>query len=106
MEKQYVQSPVESLKQGVMQAFPGRADIAILQFDGSYAQAWSTYSRMLGVDEVELARLLAPLFQLQLALKLDGVQSSALALIPYAFCQSQNILPLLLDKKVLVVATA
>lgn len=106
MEKQYVQSPVESLKQGVMQAFPGRTDIASLQFDGSYAQAWSTYSRMLGIDEGELARALAPLFQLQLALKLDGVQSAALALVPYAFCQSQTILPLLLDNKVLVVATA
>ena len=64
-----------------MQAFPERHALVTLRFDGRYVQSWSTYSRILGVDEGELTRLLAPLFQLQLALKLDKVQSAALALV-------------------------
>ncbi len=100
------QSPIESLKQAVVKAFPGRNEVSALQFDGNYTQAWNTYARMLGVGEAELARALAPIFEIELAANLDAVESAALALAPYAFCQSQTILPLRLDKKVLVVATA
>ena len=101
-----VHSPVEALKLGVAQAFPARTEIASIRFDGSYAQAWSTFSRMLGIDDAELARVLAPFFRLDLALRLDAVESAALALVPFAFCHSETVLPLRVEQRVLVVATS
>jgi hypothetical protein len=106
LEQAQVQSPVELLKSGVARAFPGRHDVASVRFDGSYAQAWQTFARMLGIDDAELARVLAPIFKLELAPRLDSVESGALVLVPFAFCQSQGILPLKVEQRTLVVATA
>jgi type IV pilus assembly protein PilB len=61
---------------------------------------------MLGIDEAELARVLAPFFKLDLASRLDAVESAALALVPFAFCQSETVLPLRVEQRVLVVATS
>jgi type II secretory ATPase GspE/PulE/Tfp pilus assembly ATPase PilB-like protein/CheY-like chemotaxis protein len=106
LEQAQVQSPVEMLKRGVVQAFPNRQDVEAVRFDGSYAQAWQTFARMLGIDDAELARVLAPLFKLELAPRLDSIESGALVLVPFAFCQSQGILPLKVEQRTLVVATA
>ena len=106
LEKPPDQSPVELLKSGVVQAFPGRHDVASVRFEGSYAQAWQTFARMLGVDDLELARVIAPIFHLPLAGPLDAIESGALVLVPFAFCQSQCVLPLRLEQRTLVVATA
>ncbi len=106
LEQSQVQSPVELLKRGVVEAFPNRHDVASVRFEGSYSQAWQTFARMLGVDDSELARVLAPIFKMEPAQRLDSVESSALALVPFAFCQSQGLLPLKLEQRTLVVATA
>jgi type II secretory ATPase GspE/PulE/Tfp pilus assembly ATPase PilB-like protein/CheY-like chemotaxis protein len=106
LEQAQVQSPVEMLKRGVVQAFPNRQDVEAVRFDGSYAQAWQTFARMLGIDDAELARVLAPIFKLELAPRLDSIESGALVLVPFAFCQSQGILPLKVEQRTLVVATA
>lgn len=105
MEINQVQSPVELLKSSIVQAFPSRADVASVRFEGSYAQAWQTFARMLRMDDADLARVLAPTFGVELAQRLDSVESIALTLVPFSFCQAQTVLPLKMEERTLVVAT-
>jgi type IV pilus assembly protein PilB len=98
-------TPVETLKRAVSLAFPERSDVARLEFDGSVAQAWQAFARLLALDETQLARAMAPIFDVEPAGPLDA-EPEALALIPSNYCQSNKILPLRLADGALVVATA
>ena len=69
----------EMLRQAVKQAFPDRRDIAALNFDGTRAQAWQAIARLLAIDEAQLARKLAPVFQVELAGSLEAADPAVLA---------------------------
>jgi type II secretory ATPase GspE/PulE/Tfp pilus assembly ATPase PilB-like protein len=99
-------SPLQALKMAVTQAYPERPDVAGLKFDGSLAQAWQAFARLVGADPATLARSLAPIYGVPVAGAIDRTDSTALALLPSGFCQQNNILPQRLEDGRLVVATA
>ena len=98
--------PVDQLKQALTQAYPDRADIASLNFEGNLSQAWTAFARLLGMQSGELARAVAPIYGVPTAGPLDKTESAALALIPSGFCQAHTILPLRIEEGRLIVATA
>ena len=95
----------ETLRRAVSIAFPKRNDVAGIEFGGSIAQIWQTFARLLAIDEIQLARELAPVLAVELAGPLNA-ESEVLALIPSNYCQTNNVLPLRLTEGILVVATA
>jgi type IV pilus assembly protein PilB len=105
MTEQPAASPFETLRRAVSLAFPERSDVARLEFDGTTAQAWQAFARLLAIDEVQLTRALAPIFGIPLAGRLDA-EPDALALVPSNYCQTNKILPLRLEDGALVIATA
>jgi type II secretory ATPase GspE/PulE/Tfp pilus assembly ATPase PilB-like protein len=100
------ETPVQALKRIVAQAYPDRADIATLTFDGTLTQAWQAFARLLGLDPEALARTIAPLYGVPAAGALDKVEAEALALMPSSYCQQHTILPLRIEAGRVVVATA
>jgi type IV pilus assembly protein PilB len=99
-------SPVHVLQQAVAQAYPDRSDISGRNFEGTLSQAWQAFARLLAIDTAELARTLAPIYGLPAASSLDKAQSEGLGLVPSAYCQQHNILPLQIEAGRLLVATA
>ena len=99
-------SPLQVLKQAIAQSFPDRTDVATIEFDGTHAQAWPAFARLLALDPFDLARAIAPAYGVPAAKSLDKSESEALALLPSAFCQQHNILPLRIESGRLVAATA
>ncbi|MDA0226314.1 MAG: hypothetical protein O2975_09425 [Proteobacteria bacterium] len=53
---------IQRFRQMVAQAFPERNDVEQLHFDGSFAQAWPAFARLLAIETAELARVIAPLY--------------------------------------------
>ncbi len=99
-------SAVAQLQQAVALAFAQRSDVYAMPFDGSLAQAWRTFARMLNVTPGELAGALAPHFGVPPAGNLDNVSPAVLALVPANYCQSNTVLPIRLEDGVLQVACA
>ncbi|MEL0169318.1 MAG: GspE/PulE family protein [Pseudomonadaceae bacterium] len=99
-------SPVVSLYQVISKVFPGRSALLNAEFEGTLAQAWETYSRQLGVSLTELARAVAPQFDVPVADQLDQTSHEDLARLSASFCQEHNVLPLRLEDGCLLVATA
>lgn len=97
---------IATLRKVVAKAFPGRADVAALQFEGTLAQAWQAFSQLLAIQPAELARVAATAFGVSAAGSLDKIEPAALALIPSAFCQAHTVLPLCIEAGQLVLATA
>lgn len=99
-------SPNETLKQAIVRAFPDRSDLDRIALDGTLTQTWAAFARLLAVEPSELARLVAPFYDVKPAGSLDKPESAALALIPVVHCQQNNILPLRIEDGALVIATA
>ncbi len=106
MELEPGQSSFDNLKHAVIQAFPGRSDVATLDFDGTLTQAWRSFARLLAIDTTELARRLAPVYGVEVAGKTEGATSEGLGQLPFGLCQAHNILPLRIENGALLVATA
>jgi len=99
-------SSLDILRRAAQQAFPQRADLAALKLEGSTAQAWQVVTRQLGIDGIELAAKLAPIYGVPLAGALNRCDPVAVGKIPFNFCQSNQVLPLRIEGGALVVATA
>ena len=98
--------PVRELQHVIAMAFPERRDVYELPFEGTLAQAWSTFARMLAIAPADLARTLAPQFGVPAAGALDQTDATVLALVPSNFCQSHGVLPLGVKEGVLHLACA
>ena len=96
----------ETLKQAIAQAFPDRSDLDRIALDGTLTQTWAAFARLLAVEPAVLAHTIAPFYDVKPAGPLDQTESAALALIPVAYCQENNILPLRIEGDALVIATA
>jgi type IV pilus assembly protein PilB len=97
---------VAGLRQAIGKAFPERAEAVNVPFDGSPSQAWQAFARLLAITPLELTKAVAPFYGVTAAGPLDKFTSEALALIPSGFCQQNGILPLRIEDKTLVIATA
>ena len=106
MPEAALHSAVARLRQAIGQCFPERAELVASPFDGSLAQAWEAWARLLGRSPVDLATALAPCYGVGAAGPLDRFTSEALALLPSGFCQQHNILPLRIEDHALLVATS
>lgn len=99
-------TPIGVLRQAIGKAFPDRAEAVNIPFDGTSAQAWQAFARLLALTPVDLAKAVAPFYGVTAASALDQFTPDALALIPSGFCQQNTILPLRLEDKTLIIATA
>lgn len=106
MGKQYDSNAVSALRKAILKAFPNHTDLADIHLDEDYARTWQNFARALGINSADLAQALAPYFGMEVAPSLEKVTSEALEVLPLAFCQANNLLPLSLDGDVLSIVTA
>lgn len=99
-------SPIATLRLAIRDAFPDRAGVVNVPFDGTLAQAWEAFARLLATTPLELSKAVAGFYGVTVAGPLDKFTSEALALIPSGYCQQNSILPLCLKDKTLLIATA
>ena len=78
MEKRYI----ENLRRALIQAYPDRTDVRDVQFDGTYAQAWQAFARILGIDTIELARVVAPVFGMDVSNLQEEIPAETVVLLP------------------------
>ncbi|MBS7808489.1 GspE/PulE family protein [Variovorax sp. PCZ-1] len=98
--------PIAMLRQAIGKAFPDRAEIVNVPFEGNLAQAWQAFSSLLATTPLQLTRAVAPFYGVEPAGSLEKFSPEALALVPANFCQQNCILPLRLEERTLVIATA
>jgi type II secretory ATPase GspE/PulE/Tfp pilus assembly ATPase PilB-like protein len=101
-----VLNSLDSFKRLVQQAYPARSDVAGVALDGTFAQAWLSMARLLGVSTSQLAAALGPVMGVRLAGSLDNPEAAALDSLSSNYCQTNHVLPLRLEAGALVVATA
>lgn len=96
MAESAVHPQVAVLRQAIAKVFPERADVVNIPFDGALPQAWQTLARLLGTTPAELAKAIAPAFDVAAAGALNpgAIDAAVLAQIPYNFCQKHTVLPL------------
>jgi type IV pilus assembly protein PilB len=97
---------LEMFQRAVSRAYPSRTDLGTLKLEGTLAQAWLIVARVLGITTTELAQVLAPVMGVPLATDLEHVESEALHMVPFNFCQTHTVLPLRIESGVLLLATA
>ncbi|WIO74786.1 GspE/PulE family protein [Porticoccaceae bacterium LTM1] len=99
-------APIDALKKLISSAFPDCTSLNTIDFNGSYEQAWQVYSRLLGVDQLEMVKKIAPLVGYSVVEDLSNVPESVVGLLPFNFCQANNVLPVKLTDAGIQVATA
>lgn len=99
-------TPIGTLRKALCKAFPDRAEVVNIAFDGTLAQAWQTFARLLATTPADLAKAVTAFYGVDAAGALDQFTSDALALIPSGFCQQHTVLPLRIEDKTLIIATA
>ncbi len=99
-------TPIGTLRLAIGKAFPDRAEAVNIPFDGTLAQAWQAFARLLATSPVDMAKTLASFYGVTAAGPLEEFTPEALALIPSNLSQQHTILPLRLEDKTLIIATA